>query len=76
MKNTYGIALPFNESKKIFESFFKVKLLRNQNLIKCPFHEDSKASMSVNISKGVYFCHGCGKSGGTWNISKQPKGEN
>ena len=30
---------------------------------KCPFHEDDKASLSVNASKGVFHCFGCGAKG-------------
>lgn len=29
----------------------------------CPFHEDTIPSLSINEEKGVYHCHGCGKSG-------------
>jgi len=31
---------------------------------KCPSHEDSHPSASINRTKGVWFCHACG-SGGT-----------
>ncbi len=30
----------------------------------CPFHADSKPSLSINAKTGAYFCHGCGKKGG------------
>lgn len=30
----------------------------------CPFHEDRKPSLSINIQNGGYFCHGCGAKGG------------
>lgn len=34
----------------------------NKNkLIKCPFHEDKKASMQIN--EDFYYCHGCAKKG-------------
>ncbi|RAU20756.1 hypothetical protein CU669_16880 [Paramagnetospirillum kuznetsovii] len=29
----------------------------------CPFHEDTKASLSVNPQKGVYYCRACGAAG-------------
>ena len=31
---------------------------------RCPFHDDQRASLSVNLEKGVYNCHaGCGSGG-------------
>jgi DNA primase len=29
----------------------------------CPFHEDKKPSLQVNLSKNYYKCHACGKKG-------------
>jgi len=34
-----------------------------QQKVLCPFHSDTNASLSINLDKGVYFCHGCGKKG-------------
>lgn len=32
--------------------------------VRCPFHDDRQASLSVNVEKGVWNCHaGCGKGG-------------
>ena len=31
---------------------------------KCPFHDDSRASLSVNLGHGGFTCHACGASGG------------
>jgi len=33
------------------------------NMLLCPFHQDSKASLQVNLEKNFYKCHACGKSG-------------
>ena len=30
----------------------------------CPFHEERNPSFSLNMEKGVYYCFGCGASGG------------
>lgn len=29
----------------------------------CPFHEDHTPSFRVNVDKGLFYCHGCGKGG-------------
>ena len=37
---------------------------RAQISTRCPFHEDSTASFSLNLDQGVWFCHaGCGDGG-------------
>src|SRR5690554_5144120 len=30
----------------------------------CPFHDDRNPSLSVNLTDGRFYCHGCGASGG------------
>lgn len=32
-------------------------------MVKCPFHDDTHASMSVNRKHGGYKCHACGAGG-------------
>lgn len=34
----------------------------SKTMIKCPFHNDSTPSMSINNNNG-FFCFGCGKRG-------------
>ena len=29
----------------------------------CPFHDDNKPSLSVNLETGVFYCHACGETG-------------
>jgi DNA primase len=31
--------------------------------VKCPFHEDTHASASVNLDKGLFNCYGCAVAG-------------
>lgn len=31
--------------------------------VRCPFHDDRRASGSINPDKGFYRCHGCGVNG-------------
>jgi len=35
---------------------------------RCPFHEDKKPSLSVDNSKGLYHCFGCGESGDVFDL--------
>lgn len=33
-------------------------------LLLCPFHDDTRASLSVSLEKDLYYCFGCGATGG------------
>src|SRR5690348_15503524 len=35
----------------------------NQASARCPFHDDRKPSLSLNLETGLWNCHGCGKHG-------------
>lgn len=54
-----GFAKVLYHYKLVNESFYdKVK-------IKCPFHEDDKPSLQVNVEKDFFYCYGCGAKGDT-----------
>lgn len=37
---------------------------KSEQLVKCPWHDDSTASLSINTAKGLWKCHaGCGEGG-------------
>lgn len=36
----------------------------------CPFHDERRASMRINVDKGVFFCHGCHAKGGMVALAK------
>jgi len=57
--------LTAQQSRKYFEARFPEKLpYLKQVMVRCPFHDDGTASMSVNIDEGVWKCHtGCGEGG-------------
>lgn len=38
---------------------------RGQAMTRCPFHDDRKSSLSLNVRRGLWFCHG-GCGGGTF----------
>lgn len=43
----------------------------NWRIAKCPFHDDTHASLSINIAHGGYCCHACGAKGDMLNFYKQ-----
>lgn len=40
----------------------------------CPFHDDKRASHSVNFITGLFNCHGCGKKGDVFTFYQELKG--
>ena len=39
------------------------KLKSKNNMLRCPFHDDSTASLQVSFTQNKYKCHGCDKKG-------------
>ena len=42
--------------------------------LKCPFHDDSHASATVNIEENAFNCFGCGIKGDTYKIIMEKEG--
>ena len=42
--------------------------------VRCPFHEDKNPSLSLNLAKGIWNCHSCGKSGGMLDFERAMMG--
>lgn len=42
--------------------------LHGNRLVKCPAHDESHPSCSVNLDKGVAYCHACQFSGDVFNL--------
>lgn len=59
----------------LFESF-GVKLAKRGSSFMglCPWHDDKNPSLSVDKTKGVYHCFGCGESGDAIELVKKMKG--
>ena len=36
----------------------------------CPYHDDSNASLSINMPQGVHNCKACGEKGNTYTLAK------
>lgn len=47
---------------------------RREIQIKCPFHDDSTPSMSINVESGLYNCFGCGSKGSAMNFYMKTRG--
>ena len=52
----------------------KLKKVGAQWMGTCPFHQDSKPSLSVNDGKGVYYCFGCGAHGDLFTFVMETQG--
>lgn len=40
----------------------------------CPFHEEKTASMSLDVARGLYYCHGCHASGDVFTFIEETQG--
>ncbi|MFY9855044.1 MAG: AAA family ATPase [Terracidiphilus sp.] len=65
------------ESRRYFESRFPGQRIgsRREAALKCPFHPDRTASMSVNLEEGVWHCHACNFGGGILAFEKRLTGK-
>mgnify|MGYP002655752270 CR=1 FL=1 len=65
----YSKKRSLNKSKlplpSVFYSQLGIELKGNGTwkMAKCPFHQDTKPSMSINTIHGGFICHACGQSG-------------
>jgi DNA primase len=55
-------AVDYNGSKTGNQSF------------RCPVHEDSHASASLNLDEGVFHCHACGAGGSGYDLIMAKEG--
>lgn len=46
----------------------------NEVAVHCPFHEDSRASMSINLETGLWRCFGCDLSGDVYTFQMEQEG--
>lgn len=56
---------PADSIRKYFENRLPgVSFRGTQCMVQCPFHDDGSASLSLNLDRGIWFCHtGCGNGG-------------
>ena len=43
-------------------------------MARCPFHQEKTPSFSVNPSKNIFYCFGCGKGGSVFNFVMELEG--
>ncbi len=49
---------------RVLTPFIRIASVNGDRIMAyCPFHHDTKPSLSINQKKGLYHCFGCGKSG-------------
>lgn len=57
-----------------FKTFYSSELSsfklngNNQAMALCPYHEDKKSSLSINLQTGLYFCHACKEKGDVFSF--------
>ena len=54
-----------------------IRVIRNtgtQFHCKCPFCDDRKAHLNINLSKNVFRCNRCGKGGGVLHLYAEANG--
>lgn len=67
-------ALP-GEFKTYYEGQLgKINWNGKEGTARCPFHDDTKPSLSVNAETGSYCCHGCRKKGSIFHFQKEKYG--
>ncbi len=55
--------------------FVKLKKTGRNYTGLCPFHSEKTPSFSVNETKGLYYCFGCGKGGNVITFLKEIRGD-
>ena len=65
-----------------FESFYTdffpehAVMMNGEWIVVCPFHDDHKPSMNINMKTGLYFCHSCGAKGDYLEFYQKKTGKN
>lgn len=69
-----SFALPSPMVAKFIEDNLKVEYTGTTEVgVVCPFHEDTKASMSINRLNGLWQCYGCGENGNLYTLRHRLK---
>jgi len=77
--------IPLRVIKKIVDYIDIIELMKSygvvmkascvsETLALCPFHEDSRPSLSINKKKKLYKCFACGAGGDVFNFIMRKEG--
>ena len=66
----------FEETRRYFEARLPGQRIgsRREVSVRCPFHDDGTASMSINLERGAWFCHSCNVGGGILDFERRLTG--
>ncbi len=61
------LTLTLTQAGELFQRYLDLSSLRGRRrgLVRCIFHEDRRASLSVDLDRGLFHCFACGAEGGT-----------
>ena len=65
-----------------FESFYAdffpehATMMNGEWIVVCPFHDDHKPSMNINMKTGLFNCHACGAKGDYLHFYQKKTGKN
>src|SRR3989338_8736193 len=63
------------DTLRVFESYgLKPRKTGKGYVVKCPFHEDTTASLSITPGKGLWQCFGCGAAGDVFKFIEKKEG--
>jgi len=65
----------FEQSRRYFEARLPGQRIGSRRNVKCPFHDDGTASMSIKLEIGAWFCHACNVSGGILDFERKLTGK-
>jgi hypothetical protein len=74
---TGGAILSIGEAATFGELWAEVgiTLKMGDHCYPCPWHYDTKPSLSINSTNEVWICHGCNRHGGHWRLWAQVRPE-
>ena len=70
------ILLQFNNKIRLSDflsKYISLKQKGNEFVACCPFHNEKTPSFSVNDSKSLFYCFGCGAGGNVINFIEKQK---